>query len=108
MMMSLSMIQTGEKVEVIGIRGGFSVQQRLESMGFVPGSAIQMVSNQVDGPAIIKVKESRVALGRGLMHHIMVKPVDGAFEPCGEERGHHHAHGRHRHGFGRQHQHGKL
>lgn len=111
MMMVLSMVQPDEEVEVLAIRGGYSVQQRLEAMGFVPGSSLKMVANQMDGPAIIKIKDSRVALGRGLMHHIMVKPVGDNPAPCGQPSHHpgHHRQGRgHRmRGLGRRHQHGK-
>ena len=112
MMMVLSMVQPGEEVEVSAIRGGYNVQQRLEAMGFVPGSTLEMVNNQMDGPAIIKVKESRVALGRGLMHHIMVKPVGEDSAPFGQVSHHpgHRGHGRGRrmHGMGRKRQHGKI
>ena len=74
-MMPLSMLQRGEQAEILVIRGGFGVQQRLESMGFVPGTCVEMVTNQMDGPVIVNVKGSRVAVGRGLLHHIYVEPI---------------------------------
>ena len=120
-MLPLSMVQPGEQVEVMEIRGGNRVQQRLEAMGFVPGSSILMVTNQMEGPAIVSIKNSRVALGRGLMHHIVVRPQDGEHLSNQESPA---AHGHHRHGFGKntgrgfrrnrkggfghEHQHGKF
>jgi Fe2+ transport system protein FeoA len=74
-MMPLNLLQRGEQAEILVIRGGFHVQQRLESMGFVPGTHVEMVTNQMDGPVIINVKDSRVAVGRGLLHHIYVQPI---------------------------------
>ncbi|MCD4754031.1 MAG: ferrous iron transport protein A [Anaerolineaceae bacterium] len=80
-MMMLSMIQDGEQVEIVYLRGGHRVRQRLEAMGFVPGVSIHMVTNQMGGPAIVKIKDSRVAVGRGMLHHILVQPPSGNLSP---------------------------
>ena len=80
-MMMLSMIQDGEQVEIIYLRGGHRIRQRLEAMGFVPGVSIQMVTNQMGGPAIVKIKGTRVAVGRGMLHHILVQPPSGNLSP---------------------------
>ena len=79
-MMMLSMIQDGEQAEILYLRGGHRVQQRLEAMGFVPGVSIQMIANQMDGPAIVKIKDTRVAVGRGMLHHILVKPPSSSYK----------------------------
>ncbi len=97
-MTMLSFIQEGEEVEVIQIRGGERIKQRLESMGFVPGSIIRMVTNQHHGPAILKVKETRIAVGRGMLHHIYVQSIQ-SFAKTQEESQPHSCPSRHRFGW---------
>lgn len=46
---------------------------RLESMGLRLGKSVEMLTNQGVGPLLLKIDESRIALGRGLALKILVK-----------------------------------
>ncbi len=72
--MPLAMLSPGERARVVDVRGGRSFVRRLTSLGVIPGTALEVVQNGLAGPLIVKLKESRLALGRGMSHRIMVAP----------------------------------
>ena len=41
-------------------------------MGIVPGSIVRLVSPETNGPVIVEVKGSRLALGRGAAQRVIV------------------------------------
>jgi len=69
----LSKVQAGETVKLASIRAGRGLNSRLASMGLVSGVEITIISNSRPGPFVINVKNSRVMLGRGMAHKIMVE-----------------------------------
>jgi len=71
----LSMVENGKEVEVLDIRGGFGLYQRLSRMGIYPGTRITVVNNGRPGPVIIAVGEKRFGLGFGMAHRIFVRPL---------------------------------
>lgn len=71
-MMPLSMVSSGEVVEVVAIRAGWGLQRRLAEMGLNPGVKIRVMNSQRPGPVVIDVRGSRLALGQGVAHKIMV------------------------------------
>ncbi len=73
--MPLSMASPGQEVRLVGVRGGWGVRRRLADMGLTPGEKVRVVQAGPSGPLIIAVRGSRVALGRGMAHRIMVEPV---------------------------------
>ena len=68
----LSNIQSGETVKLASIAAWLDLHSRLASMGLVPNVEITVVSNNRPGPFVISVKNSKVMLGRGMAHKIMV------------------------------------
>ncbi len=68
----LSKVQAGETVKLVGIEAGRSLNSRLASMGLVPNVKITVVNNNQPGPFVISVKNSKMMLGRGMAHKIMV------------------------------------
>ena len=68
----LSQIEEGQTVSVIRIGGGRGLKIRLTAMGLLPNTKITMVRNGRSGPFVINVKNSRMALGRGIVDKIMV------------------------------------
>lgn len=72
----LSTVQSGEKVKLAGIDAGRDLHSRLIAMGLVPNVEITVVSNNHPGPFVIMVKNSRMVLGRGMAHKIMVSACD--------------------------------
>ena len=71
----LLMLQVGRKGIVGKIVGGRSACKRLNELGLVPGAEIEMVNKIANGPVMIRVKGSKLALGRGLANkvHIIIE-----------------------------------
>jgi Fe2+ transport system protein FeoA len=72
-LMPLSMVRAGETVKLAGINAGQGLKSRLTAMGLVPDVEITVISNCHPGPFVINVKDSRVMLGRGMAHKIVVR-----------------------------------
>jgi ferrous iron transport protein A len=68
-MMPLSMAKTGETVTIRRITGKDEVRQHLAELGFVVDSDVTVVS-ELAGNLIIQVKDSRVALDKGMANRI--------------------------------------
>jgi len=68
----LSKVRAGETVKLAGIEAGRGLHSRLASMGLVPNVEITVINNSQPGPFVISVKNSKVMLGRGMAHKIMV------------------------------------
>ena len=73
---SLTDLIKGEQATVLAFEGGRAVSNRLTSLGFTPGAEINVVQNYGRGPLIVKVRGSRVALGRGEAQKIIVQGTD--------------------------------
>lgn len=71
--MSLSMVQSGELVQVVAVRAGWGLQRRLADMGLTPGVRVKVINSQGRGPVILDLRGSRLALGHGVAHKIMVR-----------------------------------
>lgn len=71
-MMPLSMASPGETVEVVTVRVGWGLQRRLADLGLTPGVKVRVVSGGKRGAVVLDVRGSRLALGHGVAHKIMV------------------------------------
>ena len=71
--MVLSMIDQGKEVTLIDISGGRGVRSKLYSMGLVPGVTLKILNQSGLGPVMIAVKDSRLAIGRGMADKIIVE-----------------------------------
>jgi ferrous iron transport protein A len=71
-LMPLSMVSSGARACVVEVRGGHGCERRLTALGVLPGVTLTVVRNAGAGPVVVKLKESRLALGRGMSHRIMV------------------------------------
>jgi len=70
--MPLAMVKAGQRVHLVAVDAGCSLQSRLTEMGLVPGVEIEVVRNSLHGPFIVAVKGSRMVLGHGITQKIMV------------------------------------
>ena len=71
--MPLMMLQKGETgIIAQKVMGGQGVCRRLTELGLIPGTRIEMVNKINGGPVIIRVKGSKLAIGRGLASKIRV------------------------------------
>ena len=69
--MPLSMVEEGEPKTIVQVGGKEEVRKFLENLGFVDGTVVTVVSS-LGGNMILKVKDSRVALGRDMASKIQV------------------------------------
>ena len=70
-MMPITMAGIGEKCKIQKIGGKEETRRFLESLGFVMGGFVNVVS-MTGGDLIVKVKDSRVAIGKDMANKIMV------------------------------------
>jgi len=70
--MPLSMVSSGEEVRVVAVRAGWGLQRRLADMGLTPGVQVRVINSQRPGPVVLDIRGSRLALGYGVAHKIMV------------------------------------
>lgn len=75
-MMPLTMASVGETVRLERVRGGEHLVHRLTALGLTPGVELNIVQD-AGGPLLISVRDSRIALGRGMAHKMMVSLVNG-------------------------------
>ncbi len=69
--MPLTMLPTGTEETVKAVRGKDDTRRFLESLGFVEGGAITVVS-QMAGNVIVSIKGTRVAISKSMANRIMV------------------------------------
>jgi len=72
-MVPLGLLQLGDKAEVAEIKPGKHSCARIEDMGFRIGKTVEMLNSGGRGPLLVKIDESRLALGRGMAMKIMVR-----------------------------------
>ncbi len=70
-MMPLTLANIGEENRIQKVGGKPDVRTHLESMGFVVGGSVTVVSTS-GGNLIVNVKDSRVAISREMAGKIMV------------------------------------
>ena len=69
--MPLYLADPGTGQTVKRITGTPEIKKRLEDLGFTVGGSVEVV-NAVGGDIIVRVKDSRIALDRGLAGKIMI------------------------------------
>jgi ferrous iron transport protein A len=69
---SLSELKTGTTAVIHSLLGGHSFRSRLAALGFTPGAEIKMVQNMGNGPMIVTLRDTRIALGRGEASKVLI------------------------------------
>ena len=70
-MIPLTMLETGREMQIRKIGGKDETRRFLESLGFVMGGFVTVVS-ELNGNLIVKVKDSRVAVSKEMANKIMI------------------------------------
>jgi len=70
---SLSALRAGEHGEVVDLAGGRCMLSRMTALGFTPGAEVTVVQNYGRGPLIARVRDARIALGRGEAKRVYVR-----------------------------------
>ena len=71
-MMPLAMCQEGEEVEIHCVGCGHRIKRRLCDLGLYDNTKIKIIKNDISGPIIVKVKNSKLVIGRGQANKIFV------------------------------------
>lgn len=66
----LSMAKQGEQTVVRGVRGKDDVRRLLESLGFVEGAEVMVIS-KLAGNVIVTVKGTRVAVSKAMASRVL-------------------------------------
>lgn len=70
----LSMATAGTAVRIVALRCGSSAERRMTHMGLNAGAQVRVVQHQGGGLVVMR-GESRLALGHGMAHRVLVTPV---------------------------------
>lgn len=73
--MPLAFAKTGEEFEIVEMRGGMNFLKKVMEMGVYTGIKVRVISNPGNGPIIIALSDTRIALGRGMATRIFVKKL---------------------------------
>jgi ferrous iron transport protein A len=88
MMMPLGLLSAGETAEVLEVRGTDRTHScclkmsdvkhsgtacRIEDLGLRSGKMIEMLNNEGGGALLVKIDETRIAMGRGMAMKVMVR-----------------------------------
>jgi len=71
----LGALRAGETAVISGFEAGHTLISRLSALGFTPGAEVQMVQNFGQGPVIVAIRDTRIALGRGEAMRVLVSPA---------------------------------
>ena len=69
----LSNLAPGEVGTVAGLIGGWGLVGRLAALGLTPGGEVTVVQNYGRGPIIVRIRNTRIALGRGEAFRVQVR-----------------------------------
>ena len=69
--MPLTMATSGEINIVKRIQGRDETKRFLESLGFVEGGQVQVIS-EISGNLIVNVKDTRIALSKSMANRVMI------------------------------------
>ena len=71
----LTQAVVGQPLLLVKIEGGKDVTRRLIELGLTPGVKLRLIQDS-GGPVILAVRDSRIALGRGMANKIIVSPEE--------------------------------
>ncbi|MBK8987563.1 MAG: ferrous iron transport protein A [Chloroflexi bacterium] len=70
----LSLAAANHKLRLVEIHAGHQLTHRLAELGITRGVELEVVQD-AGGPLLISVRGSRIAMGRGMAHKLLVAPV---------------------------------
>jgi ferrous iron transport protein A len=71
--LSLAELPAGARAVVRAFRGGRELTSRLSAMGLAAGAPVEVLQNPRHGPLLVRVRDTRVALGRGEAAKVLVE-----------------------------------
>lgn len=75
-MVSLVQLRAGQSGKVVSIEGGMGFQNKLNNLGVREGVVVKKQTGVfAQGPLVIRIGSTEVALGRGMASRVMVEPL---------------------------------
>ncbi len=72
---AMDTVSSGKRVRIESIDAGQGLANRLAAMGLFKNEEVSVIRNDGTGQIIIGVKNSRVILGRGMSHKVLVSLI---------------------------------
>lgn len=69
----LDMAAKGRFYTMLGLDGGQRFREKIYSMGLNPGAKFKIIQNSGHGPIEIEVRQTKLAIGRGMASRIKIK-----------------------------------
>lgn len=70
--MALTMVDVGDIKRIIELRAKDSIKKHLQSLGFLVGEEVEVISDNPSG-LIIMIKGTKIALNRGMANKVIVQ-----------------------------------
>ena len=75
-METLVQLKAGSRAKITGINGSGAYRNRVCTFGFMPGTRLVVVDNRGNGPVLVRLRDTLVALGRREAAAVNVKTVN--------------------------------
>ncbi|HXZ49426.1 MAG TPA: FeoA family protein [Usitatibacter sp.] len=72
--LSLCELAAGSSAVVRALGGGADFTRRVSAMGLAAGAPVDVLQNTGRGPLLVRVRDTRIALGRGEAAKVLVEP----------------------------------
>jgi ferrous iron transport protein A len=72
----LAEMDTGARVFFRGVNAGRTLSSRLAALGLVDGAQLEVLQNSGRGPVLVRVHNTRVALGHDEAMKVLVEEID--------------------------------
>ena len=69
----LTIVPSGKELILVSIEGGWGLRRRLADMGLSEGMKFKVLHSHGTGPCVVLVGNTRLALGHGMAHKVLVK-----------------------------------
>lgn len=62
-------------MKIVKVAAGRRATHRLAELGLTPGSEMEVIQDCGFGPLLLAVRDTRLAIERGIAHKVMVQPA---------------------------------
>ena len=73
----LSAVAPGQRARLVRIEAGRHAVHRLSELGLTPGVELEVFHPNGSGPLLLAVRDTRLAIGRGVADRVMVELIGG-------------------------------
>jgi len=81
--MTLAEVVSGRRASIAGLSAGHTLMGRLGALGLTVGAELEVLQNEGHGPLLVRVRNTRLALGRGEAMKILVEELPDESQRAG-------------------------